>query len=103
MPTAHAAPTVAERPTAPTRAATFLFAVRVVVALVWLHEGLYLKLIARAPQELAVVNALPQLLPLSPAAMLVLIGIAETLLALAALSGAFARPLAWFQAGVLVL
>ncbi|HEX4950892.1 MAG TPA: DoxX-like family protein [Blastocatellia bacterium] len=79
-----------------------IFVLRVVVALVWLHEGLWLKLIARAPHEVAVVEAVGQVGPLSPLQLLTLIGAGETLLAVGVLSGLFSRTLSLFQIVLLV-
>lgn len=80
-----------------------VFALRVIVALVWLHEGLWQKLIVRAPHEVAVVEAVGQLGPLAPLQLLTLIGVGETLLAVGVLSGMFGRALAVFQMGLLVM
>ena len=77
--------------------------VRVTVAAVWLYEGLWLKVLLRAPHELAVVESLPHVLPLSPTDLLTLIGFGETLLAVGVLSGLFWRPLALLQAALVVL
>lgn len=80
----------------------FVFVVRLAIALVWLYEGLWLKLIERAPHELAVVEGVGGLMSLTPLQFLQLIGAGETLLALGVLSGLFWRPLAWFQLALLV-
>ena len=62
-----------------------IFALRLIVALVWLHEGLWQKLIVRAPHEVAVVEAVGQVGPIAPLQLLTLIGACETLLALVVL------------------
>ena len=80
----------------------FLFCTRCVVASVWLYEGLWLKLIARAPHEMAVVRGVVGDASLAPSTLLLVIGAGETLLALGVLSGWFNRPLAWFQIGLLL-
>jgi uncharacterized membrane protein YphA (DoxX/SURF4 family) len=77
-----------------------VLAARVVVALVWLFEGLWLKVIEQAPNELAVVAALP--VPWPPQLFLTAIGIGETALAVAVLTGWWARPLAILQLVLLV-
>lgn len=79
-----------------------LAAIRGIVALVWLYEGLYMKLLARDPHELSIVAAVGGPGGLSPAQFLGLIGAGETLLALGVLSGLFARPLAILQAVLLL-
>jgi uncharacterized membrane protein YphA (DoxX/SURF4 family) len=80
----------------------FLFFVRVVVASVWLHEGLWQKLIARDPHELSIVQQFATSAQ-NAHVMMAGIGAAETLMALAVLSGLFCRPLAWFQIFILLL
>ncbi len=79
-----------------------IFALRFIVALVWLHEGLWLKLVTRAPHEVAVVEAVGQVGPLAPLQLLLLIGAGETVLAIGVLSGLFWRALAVFQIVLLV-
>lgn len=79
----------------------FVCAVRAGVALVWLYEGLWQKLIRRAPHELAVVEGVGGVGPLTPAQFLQFVGAGETLLALGVLSGLWWRPLAWFQIALL--
>jgi uncharacterized membrane protein YphA (DoxX/SURF4 family) len=74
-----------------------LTAIRCVVALVWLYEGLWMKLITRDPHELAIVAAVGGPGGLTPGGFMMLIGVGETLLALGVLSGLFARPLAAAQ------
>ena len=80
----------------------FLLIVRCAIALIWLYEGLWQKLIARNAHELAIVR---QFTDTDNAALQLMsaIGTAETLLAVAILSGLFARPLAWFQIAILVV
>lgn len=79
-----------------------IFVLRVIVALVWLHEGLWQKLIVRAPHEVAVVEAVGPVGLLAPLQLLLLIGAGETLLALGVLSGWFWRALSVFQIVLLV-
>lgn len=79
-----------------------IFTLRLIVALIWLHEGLWLKLITRAPHEVAVVEAVGKIGPFAPLQLLLLIGAGETLLAMGVLSGLFWRAVAWFQIVLLV-
>lgn len=79
-----------------------IFTLRVIVALVWLHEGLWQKLIVRAPHEVAVVEAVGQVGPIAPLQLLTLIGAGETLLAVGVLSGLFWRAVSVFQIVLLV-
>jgi uncharacterized membrane protein YphA (DoxX/SURF4 family) len=76
-----------------------VFCLRVVVAAIWLYEGLWLKLLTRAPHELAVVAGVGG--RLAPERLLELIGGGESLLALGVLCGLWWRPLAWFQLALL--
>jgi len=80
----------------------FLLTVRCAIALIWLYEGLWQKLIARDTYELSIVR---QFTNSDDAALQLMsaIGTAETLLAVAILSGLFARPLAWFQISILIV
>lgn len=80
----------------------FLFAVRLIVALVWLREGLWQKIIARDAHEFSIVQQFAAS-PERAQQFMLGIGAAETLLALAILSGLFCRPLAWFQIFILLL
>lgn len=74
-----------------------LAALRLVVALLWLYEGLYLKVIAPSAHELQIVTEVVGGSGISPRAFMAVIGAGETLLALGVLSGLFFRPLAVFQ------
>jgi uncharacterized membrane protein YphA (DoxX/SURF4 family) len=67
------------------------------VALTWLYEGLWMKLVARDPHELAIVAAVGGPGGLSSEQFLRLIGIGEALLGLGVLSGLWTRPLASLQ------
>jgi uncharacterized membrane protein YphA (DoxX/SURF4 family) len=60
---------------------------RGLVALVWLHEGLWLKLLGRSRHQLDVVAAAPGLSGAAGAAALAVIGGVETAIALWVLSG----------------
>jgi uncharacterized membrane protein YphA (DoxX/SURF4 family) len=79
-----------------------LAAIRLTVAAVWIYEGLWLKMIRPAPHELDVVRSVA-IGALTPAQLLFAIGCGETLLGLGVLSGWFWRPLAIFQAILLIL
>jgi uncharacterized membrane protein YphA (DoxX/SURF4 family) len=72
---------------------------RVIVALVWLYQGLWLKVIAVDPHHLEIVT---QVGFASPLMALRLIGAGETLLALGVLSGLFYRWISLFQILLLV-
>ncbi len=80
----------------------FLLIVRCAIALIWLYEGLWQKLIARDAYELSIVRQFTNSDD-TALQMMSAIGTAETLLAVAILSGFFARPLAWFQISILVV
>ncbi len=79
-----------------------LLFVRFALAALWIYEGLWLKVVAQDPHELRIVSSSLHWLGVSGHAGLVFIGIGETLLGLAVLSGLWTRPLAWFQ-GILLL
>src|SRR3989442_11774605 len=87
----------------PTSHSRLIFCLRVVVALVWLYEGLWLKLIQHAPHELAVVEGVGGFGPFTPLKFMQLIGAGEMLLGIGVLSGLFSRPFAWFQVALLAL
>lgn len=74
-----------------------LFALRMLVAAVWLYNGLVLKLWLVDPEHLAVVEAVDPPFGLSAPAFLGLVGAGETLLGLAVASGFWHKPLAIFQ------
>ena len=79
----------------------FILWVRLVIASVWLHEGLWQKIIARDAHEFSIVQQFADS-PERAQQLMLGIGIAETLLALAVLIGVFCRPLAWFQIFILL-
>jgi len=76
-----------------------LLLVRIAVALCWLYQGFYVKLIARDGLALPAMASWPGALS---ATGLTLVGVAETLLGLAVLIGLWTRPLAWFQLVLLI-
>src|SRR4028118_1369359 len=79
----------------------FLFLVRITIALIWLYEGLWQKIVAQDAHELSIVQQFSATLD-GARQLMTWIGCAETLLALGVLSGLFARILSWFQIVVLV-
>jgi ligand-binding SRPBCC domain-containing protein len=100
-------PEVRQEPTVPNGVAMparLLPAIRLVVALTWLYEGLWLKIIRQAPHELAVVasaaGSLP--VPVQPLTLLRLIGLGETLLGIGVLTGKHSRLLSRIQIALLV-
>lgn len=72
----------------------FVVAARIIIALTWFYQGLWLKVIARDPHHLEIVQkvGLPR-----PELALTTIGIGETLIGLAVLSGFFPRSVTVFQ------
>ena len=81
----------------------WLWALRVVLGVVWLYNGLWLKILAPSPEHLAVVAGLPGFLDMSPKDLLTAIGVGETALGVGSISGLWPRFVAWFQFFVLLL
>lgn len=81
----------------------WLLALRVLLGVVWLYNGLWLKVLAPSPGHLAVVAGLPVFPGLSPQALLTIIGVGETALGVGSISGLWPRLVAWFQFFVLLL
>ena len=75
---------------------------RVSVALVWLHEGLWMKVVHRDPHELSIVTAVGTPFGLSTVQFLAVIGIGEVLIAFAVLIGILRRPIAWLQIALIL-
>jgi uncharacterized membrane protein YphA (DoxX/SURF4 family) len=77
----------------------FVSAARIIVALTWFYQGLWLKIFARDPHHLEIVErvGLPH-----PSIALTVIGICEGLLGVAVLSGLFPRSVAAFQIAVVL-
>ncbi len=78
-----------------------VFAIRIVLASIWLYNGLWLKVIALDPHHLDILRSVghgtdPVLLSRS-------IGSCETLLGFGILSGLFFRFVSYFQIGVILL
>lgn len=78
-------------------------ALRLLLAAIWLYNGLILKLWLVDPEHLRVVEAVGGLGSLGPAALLRLIGGCETALGLGILSGIAYTPVCWFQLGLVLL
>jgi uncharacterized membrane protein YphA (DoxX/SURF4 family) len=76
---------------------------RVVVASVWLYEGLWCKLLSGCPSHDAIVRSLPPPLGRFADLLLMAIGVAEVGLGVWILSGWKARVAFWVQAFLLVL
>jgi uncharacterized membrane protein YphA (DoxX/SURF4 family) len=74
---------------------------RIAVALVWIYQGLWHKLLAVDAHHLEIVAAAPALLP--PRLALGLIGLAETIIAVSILCRWKQRIFAWLQIGMLVV
>lgn len=85
-----------------TVSAKLLVVIRCAVSLTWIYEGLWSKIVLRAPHELKVVESVAASGPMSPVALMTLIGCGETLLGLAVLGGFRPRFLAWVQMGLLL-
>ncbi len=73
---------------------------RVAVAMVWIYQGLWHKLLAVDARHIEIVAAAPLFLP--PRLALGLIGGLETLFAISILSGWKQRIFTWLQIGMLV-
>jgi len=77
--------------------------IRFAVASVWLYEGLWCKVLGREPNQLRIVESVPLLGPRVGTIFLKSLGVAETGLALWALSGIEPVPCAAIQTVLLVL
>lgn len=76
--------------------------IRASIALVWLYQGLWLKVLAREPRHQAIVNSVPFLRPPQARAALFVIGLFECALALWVLSGQAAPQAALAQTVLLI-
>jgi hypothetical protein len=76
---------------------------RLVIALVWLYEGLWCKLLSGCPSHRAIVRSLPPPLASFADALLIAVGATEVALACWILSGWKARAAFWAQALLLGL
>ena len=79
-----------------------LLLMRLATGLIWLYQGLYLKLIVVDPHHLAVVQTVGPVAGMSPRTFLTAIGAGETALGLAVLSGKLWRFVTVFQIVLLV-
>ena len=77
--------------------------IRFAVASVWLYEGLWCKVLGREPNQLRIVESVPLVGPRVGTIFLKSLGVAETVLALWALSGIQPVPCAAIQTVLLVL
>ena len=80
----------------------FVFAIRCVLALIWLYNGLWLKIVAVDPHHLDIVQAVFQISVNQAADFLNVIGVLETLLGIGILSGLFHRFVNYFQMFILI-
>jgi DoxX-like protein len=64
-----------------------LFVIRASVAAVWLYEGLWCKILGRAPLQVDVVTAVPRLGPLFGSQFLKALGVVEVALAMWVMTG----------------
>lgn len=76
--------------------------VRASIALVWLYQGLWCKLLGRAPSHRAVISAVPLVGPSAGHAALIAIGLVECGIAAWVISGRRLRQAAMVQTGLLV-
>jgi hypothetical protein len=76
--------------------------IRAAVAIVWIYEGLWCKLLRGQPHEFAVVAAVPHYGPRFGARFLQALGVAETLLGVWALSGVSPVTCALIQTCLLI-
>jgi len=80
-----------------------LWIARIALAGLWAYEGLWLKVIVKDPHEQDIVGHALGPLHLPAAQTMMAIGICETALAIAILSGIQSYRLAWFQLVLLLL
>ncbi len=76
---------------------------RCVLALVWLYNGLWLKVMDVSPHHLEIVSGIAPAIGLPPRVFLSIIGGLETLLAVGIVSGLFYRFVSYFQIGIILL
>lgn len=81
----------------------FIFAIRCVLALIWLYNGLWLKILFVDPHHLEILQAVLQTSLNQAANFLNLIGVLETLLGIGILSGLFHRFVNYFQVFILLV
>jgi uncharacterized membrane protein YphA (DoxX/SURF4 family) len=80
-----------------------VFAIRIVLALVWLYNGLWLKIIALDPHHLEIVTSVAKDTGIDAVIVLRSIGACESLLGIGILSGLFHRFVSYFQIIVILL
>jgi len=80
----------------------FVFAIRCVLAIVWLYNGLWKKILCIDPHHLAIISTVCSELRLPPELTLNAIGACESLLALGILSGLLYRFVSIFQVVVVL-
>ena len=80
-----------------------LLLVRSAVAAVWLYEGLWCKLLGRAPLQVRVVESVPKLGPSIGRIFLTTLGIVEVLLAAWVMSGVYPGTCAIIQTVLLIV
>ncbi|CAN5494404.1 hypothetical protein BH11CYA1_BH11CYA1_13030 [soil metagenome] len=80
-----------------------IFAIRVALSLVWLYNGLWLKVIALDAHHLEIVRSVSNSSGVDPVILLRSIGSAETLLGVGILSGLFYRFVSFFQIFIILL
>ena len=78
-----------------------VFAIRIVLALIWLYNGLWLKVIALDPHHLDILRSVGH--GTDPVFLSRVIGSCETLLGCGILSGLLYRFVSYFQIGVILL
>lgn len=76
--------------------------IRVSIALVWLYEGLWCKLLGGVPHHLAVVTAMPFIGPAAASVVLMALGLAECCIAVWVLTGLRMRAAALAQTILLI-
>ena len=82
---------------------SLLFCIRLMLGLIWLYNGLWLKILNVSPQHLAVVQGLQWEGLIGSSLLLQIIGWSETLLALGIWSGWHYQTVSWLQFGILLL
>jgi len=79
-----------------------LWLIRIAVAIVWLYEGLWCKLLGGEPRQREIVKAVPRMESRTAASLLNLLGVVEVTLAVWALSGVLSVSCALVQTLLLV-
>jgi uncharacterized membrane protein YphA (DoxX/SURF4 family) len=79
-----------------------IFVIRLALALVWLYNGLWLKVIALDQHHLDIVRSVVGSSGIEPVLLLRGIGGCETLLAVGIISGLFHRFVSYFQIAIII-